>query len=82
MRPLLRGMEGDACQMPALGYMLNGTVRMHTPAGPKDYTEGQAFYWHRGTRPKALVDVESVDFSPTAELTAVLAHVSSQGAGA
>ena len=80
LRPLLRGLEGDACQCPHWGYMLKGTVRMHTPAGPKDYTAGEAFYWAPGHAPEALVDAEYVDFSPTEELRAVLEHVSRQAA--
>lgn len=81
MRPLLHGLEGDLCQCPHWGYMLKGTVRMHTPNGPKDYKAGQAFYWAPGHAPEALEDVEYVDFSPTQELNAVLEHVKQQAAG-
>jgi len=31
LRPLLHGLEGDLCQCPHWGYMLKGTLRMHTP---------------------------------------------------
>jgi hypothetical protein len=75
LRPLLQGLEGDLCQCPHWGYMLKGTVRMHTPSGPRDYEAGQAFYWAPGHAPEALEDVEYVDFSPTQELNAVLSHV-------
>ncbi len=61
--------------------MLKGTVRMHTPSGPKDYEAGQAFYWAPGHAPEALEDVEYVDFSPTQELHAVLNHVQQQAGG-
>ena len=81
LRPLLKGLEGDVCQCPHWGYMLKGTVRMHTPSGPKDYEAGQAFYWAPGHAPEALEDVEYVDFSPTQELHAVLNHVQQQAAG-
>ena len=80
LRPLLRGLEGDLCQCPHWGYMLKGTLRMHTPDGPKDYAAGQAVYWAPGHAPEALDDVEYVDFSPTHELSAVLNHVK-QAAG-
>jgi len=80
MRPLLHGLEGDLCQCPHWGYMLKGTVRMHTPDGPTEYKAGQAFYWAPGHAPEALEDAEYVDFSPTQELNAVLAHVK-QAAG-
>ena len=81
MRPLVHGLEGDLCQCPHWGYMLKGTVRMHTPDGPKDYKAGQAFYWAPGHAPEALEDVEYVDFSPTQELHAVLNHVQQQAGG-
>jgi len=81
LRPLLHGLESDLCQCPHWGYVLKGTVRMHTPDGPKDYEQGQAFYWAPGHAPEALVDVEYVDFSPTQALKTVLDHVKQQAAG-
>jgi hypothetical protein len=81
LRPLLHGLENDLCQCPHWGYMLKGTLRMHTPDGPRDYTAGQAFYWAPGHAPEAVEDAEYVDFSPTQELNAVLDHVKSQAAG-
>lgn len=81
LRAQLHGLEGDLCQCPHWGYMLKGTVRMHTPTGPKDYQAGQAFYWAPGHAPEALQDVEYIDFSPTQELNAVLAHLQQQAEG-
>lgn len=75
LRPLLEGLEGDLCQCPHWGYMLEGTLRMHTPDGPREYHAGQAFYWAPGHAPEAVDDVAYVDFSPAAELRAVLEHV-------
>lgn len=80
LRPLLHGLEGDLCQCPHWGYMLKGTLRMHTPTGPKEYQAGQAVYWAPGHAPEALEDVEYVDFSPTQELSTVLEHVKQQAA--
>lgn len=78
LRPALAGLEGDLCQCPHWGYMLKGTLRMHTATGAHDYPSGQAFYWAPGHAPEALDDVEYVDFSPAAELHAVLEHVKRQ----
>jgi hypothetical protein len=78
LRPLLHGLEGDLCQCPHWGYMLKGSLRMHTPTGPKEYQAGQAFYWGPGHAPEALEDVEYVDFSPTLELNTVLEHIAQQ----
>ena len=80
LRPLLQGLQGDLCQCPHWGYMLKGTLRMHTPEGQQDFTAGQAFYWAAGHAPEALEDVEYVDFSPTQKLNAVLDHVKRQTA--
>jgi hypothetical protein len=78
LRPLLRGLEGDRCQCPHWGYMLKGRLLMHTADGVEEYEAGQAFYWAPGHAPEAPVDVEYVDFSPSAELKAVLDHVGQQ----
>jgi hypothetical protein len=81
LRPQLQGLEGDLCQCPHWGYMLKGTLRMHTPTGPKEYRAGQAFYWAPGHAPEALEDAEYVAFQPTQKWNAVLEHVKRQGAG-
>jgi quercetin dioxygenase-like cupin family protein len=61
--------------VPALGYVLKGKVRMHTKTGHEDYEQGQAFYWSPGHAPEMLEDCEYVDFSPAAELDAVIQHI-------
>ncbi|MDX6555426.1 MAG: hypothetical protein QOD86_1621 [Miltoncostaeaceae bacterium] len=81
LRPLVQGLEGDLCQCPHWGYMLKGTLRMHTATGPKEYRAGEAFYWAPGHAPEALDDVEYVDFSPSRELATVLEHVQRQAGG-
>ncbi len=80
LRPALNGLEGNLCQCPHWGYMLKGTLRMHTADGVQEYHAGQAFYWAPGHAPEAVDDVEYVDFSPAAELHAVLEHVKQQSA--
>jgi hypothetical protein len=82
LRPLLRGQPNDLCQCPHYGYMLKGKVRMHTGSGAQDYEAGQAFYWGPGHAPEALEDTEYVEFSPTAEFTAVFEHVKRQAEAA
>jgi hypothetical protein len=78
LRPLLKGLEQDMCQCPHWGYMLNGTLRMHTPDGTKEYVAGEAFYWAPGHAPEAVDDCEYIDFSPSDQLNEVLAHVQAQ----
>ena len=78
LRPALKGLPGDLCQCPHWGYVLKGTVRMHTASGHEDYEAGQAFYWAPGHAPEILEDAEYVDFSPTAELDSVIHHIVNQ----
>jgi hypothetical protein len=81
LRPALKGLPEDRCQCPHWGYVIKGTVRMHTAAGRQDFTAGQAFYWAAGHAPEFLEDAEYVDFSPTAAFDAVIQHITSQSAG-
>jgi hypothetical protein len=78
LRPGLKGLPDDRCQCPHWGYLLKGTVRMHTRDGYQDYSAGQAFYWAPGHAPEILEDAEYVDFSPTAAFDAVIAHLTGQ----
>lgn len=73
--PALVGLPGDLCPCPHWGYMLRGRLMMRTADGEEVYEAGQAFYWAPGHAPVALEDCEYVDFSPTEEFDAVLAHL-------
>jgi hypothetical protein len=78
LRPPLKGLPHDRCQCPHWGYVIRGTVRMHTEGGHHDYTAGQAFYWAPGHAPEFVEDAEYVDFSPTAAFDAVIQHITAQ----
>lgn len=78
LHPLLEGLPGDACQCPHWGVMLKGVVRMHTADGPLDYRAGDVFHWAAGHVPEVIEDAQYIDFSPSAELHAVLGHVRSR----
>jgi hypothetical protein len=73
--PALKGLSDDRCQCPHWGYMLGGRLQMRTADGSRTYTAGEAFYWAPGHVPVALEDSEYVDFSPTQEFDAVIAHI-------
>ncbi len=80
LRPATKGLPDDLCQCPHWGYVLKGSIRMHTPADQhQDFAAGEAFYWGPGHAPEALEDSEYVDFSPTEEFTHVLDHIRGQG---
>jgi hypothetical protein len=73
--PALTGLPGDLCQCPHWGYLLSGRIELRTAEGTDLYRAGEAFYWAPGHAPIALEDSEYVDFSPTAELAPVVAHL-------
>ncbi|MGQ0465606.1 MAG: hypothetical protein ACT4QG_09835 [Sporichthyaceae bacterium] len=73
--PALAGLPGDHCKCPHWGYMLEGRLLMRGVDGDTEYEAGQAFYWGPGHVPVALTDCAYVDFSPTAELAAVVKHI-------
>jgi hypothetical protein len=75
LSPALVGLEGDLCQCPHWGYMLEGTLLMRSAEGDTTYEAGQAFYWASGHAPRALTDCAYVDFSPTEEFAKVIAHI-------
>ena len=75
LSPALVGLAGDLCPCPHWGYMLEGTLGMHTPEGDQEYAAGQAFYWAPGHAPFAVTDCRYVDFSPTEQFAEVLAHI-------
>ena len=75
LRPATAGLPDDLCPCPHWGYMLKGTVRMHTVDGHQDFAAGEAFYWGPGHAPEALEASEYVDFSPTVDFQPVLDHI-------
>lgn len=78
MGPACKGLPDDRCQCPHWGYILSGSLLMRTADGDSVYEAGQAVYWAPGHVPVALEDTEYVDFSPTAEFTAVIDHIRGQ----
>ncbi len=79
--PALAGLPGDLCPCPHWGYMLSGRMKMRTKDGADVYEAGQAFYRSPGHAPRALEDTDYVDFSPTREFDALIAHITGAGAG-
>lgn len=78
LAPALAGLADDLCPCPHWGYMLEGTLGMHTREGDQEYRAGQAFYWAPGHAPFAITDCRYVDFSPTPDFAEVIAHITRQ----
>jgi hypothetical protein len=75
LAPALVGLDDDRCPCEHWGYMLEGTLGMHTADGDCEFRAGDAFYWAPGHVPFAITDCRYVDFSPTHEYAEVIAHI-------
>ncbi len=82
MAPLLKGLEGDLCQAPHWGYLLEGEITVtYADGSDETVSGGDLFYWRPGHTVKAGKDAELVFFSPQKEHCAVIEHVRKQVAG-
>jgi uncharacterized cupin superfamily protein len=74
--PLLVGLEGNLCQSPHWGYVLQGTLTVTYADGTRETVEkGDLFYWPSGHTVKVGEDAELVLFSPQHEHGEVIAHM-------
>lgn len=74
--PLLHGLEGDLCQAPHWGYMLEGEVTVtYTDGKHEQTTSGDLFYWPPGHTVKVDKDAEIILFSPQHEHNVVMDHM-------
>ena len=82
LAPLLKGLEGDLCQAPHWGYLLEGEITVTYADGSDETVNGgDLFYWRPGHTVKVGKDAELVFFSPQKEHCAVVEHVRKQVAG-
>jgi hypothetical protein len=73
---LLRGLEGDLCQCPHWGYMIEGAILVTYADGASETVrEGDLFYWPPGHTVKAERKSEVVLFSPQHEHAEVIEHI-------
>jgi hypothetical protein len=77
--PLLKGLEGDACQAPHWGYMISGSVVIsYTDGSEETCSAGDLFYWPPGHSVRVLDDAEVILFSPQIEHAQVMDHMLAQ----
>lgn len=77
--PLLKGLEGDMCQSPHWGYLIEGDVTVSYKDGTEEeITEGDLFYWPPGHSVKVGKDAEVILFSPQTEHCEVVDHLKKQ----
>ncbi len=76
LAPLLKGLEGDLCQSPHWGYIIEGKLTVGFADGHFEITsESDLFYWPPGHTVKAEKDTEMILFSPQHEHGEVMTHV-------
>lgn len=80
--PLLQGLEGDLCQAPHWGYMLQGRLAVTYADGEQEMVAcGDLFYWRPGHTVKVDEDAEVILFSPQHEHSHVIDHMLAKMAG-
>lgn len=74
--PLLQGLEGDLCQSPHWGYVIEGELDITYADGTREAIHGgDLFYWPPGHSVRVERDAEVVLFSPQAEHSHVIDHM-------
>jgi hypothetical protein len=80
--PLLKGLEGDLCQSPHWGYLIEGEVTVTYTGGEEEIIHaGDLFYWPPGHSVRVRLDAEVILFSPQAEHCVVVDHLKKQLVG-
>jgi hypothetical protein len=80
--PLLQGLEGNLCQSPHWGYVLEGELTVTYSDGTEELIKGgDLFYWPPGHTVKVSSDAEVVLFSPQKEHGAVIDHMHAKMTG-
>ena len=73
---LLEGLDGDHCQCPHWGYVIEGRVRVNYQDGSEEVVRaGELYYWPAGHTIFVEDAVRMVEFSPHDQMSEVLAHV-------
>lgn len=74
--PLLKGLEGDLCQAPHWGYLIEGKLTVTYGDGSEEVIRGgDLFHWPPGHTVKVGANAEVILFSPQAEHSLVIDHM-------
>ena len=77
--PLLKGLEGDLCQAPHWGYVIEGEITVTYADGSNEAVHGgDLFYWPPGHTVAFTQNAEIILFSPQQEHCAVVEHLRKQ----
>lgn len=79
LAPLLVGLDGDACDAPHWGYVIQGRVVVtYTDGGTESCSAGDVFHWPAGHSVRVDDDAELILFSPQDSHGAVMDHIASK----
>lgn len=74
--PLFQGLEGNLCQCPHWGYVLEGKLTTTDTTGQQEsVSAGELFYWPPGHNVRVDANAEIVMFSPQHEHSKVIEHM-------
>lgn len=74
--PLFMGLEGDLCQCPHWGFVLQGQLTTTGATGEQETVRAHdLFYWPPGHNVKVDLDAEIVMFSPQHQHSHVIDHM-------
>ena len=77
--PLLEGLEGDLCQAPHWGYLIEGEVVVTYGNGSTETCHGgDLYYWPPGHTVRVVEDAELAMFSPQRDHGNVLEHIAAK----
>jgi hypothetical protein len=72
--PLFAGLPEDRCQCAHWGYIITGTMRVHSADGARDYVAGETYYWKPGHNLEAVSDTEYLEITRSEEYDGLMAH--------
>lgn len=80
--PLFEGLEGDECQCPHWGFVLQGRITTTDAQGQQETVNtNDLFYWPPGHNVRVEDDAEIIMFSPQREHSEVIDHMISKVSG-
>ncbi len=74
--PLFLGLDGDMCQCPHWGYVIQGELTTTDASGQEEtVSASDLFYWPPGHNVRVIADAEIVMFSPQNQHSHVISHM-------
>ena len=68
------GLPDDRCQCAHWGYIISGTMRVHSAGGSASYHSGEPYFWAPGHNLEAATDAEYLEISDGAAYDRLMEH--------